>query len=252
MLSVHGELGARVRSALGYETAADAVSDPRGWTVRCTPRRLTRMQTVVVGGETVRLFRKVRLGSVDAAAVEWHWLRELPRIGVAVSSALLHARANEETVVATLAAPGRPLAALLRSEPRPAAATYACENVLPLVRRLHAQGLVFRDLYWNHLFAPDLDPTTAPSFIDVERVLHPRFLWCRWVVKDLAGLAASWPHPDDASFADLLARAYVEGADGEAGAGSPGDVAARCGGALAARIARKAERIRRHVPKFGA
>lgn len=236
MIVFAGEAGERVCRALDYRHALDAVDDPRGTTVRATPQRWTLMQTLsspVAGG--VVIFRKVRVGGVAAAEREWHWLHALPRYGLQVAGPAFFARAGERSVVATFAAPGRPLAALLAEVDQDAASAYACGPVVATVRRLHAAGLVFRDLYWNHLFAVDLDAATAPTFIDVERVLRPRLMWRRWLVKDLAGLVAGWPFAADRDFAPRLAVAY--------------DAAAATW--LARRVEHKARRIRRHAPKYG-
>lgn len=230
------EAGARLTRALGYVDAVDALDDPRGNTVRCTPRRLTVLQEVAVGDAGgVQVFRKIRSGGVAAAEAEWRWLRELPRLGVSCAAPAYFARVGERTVVATFAAPGRPLTALLGAAGVVLATAYACGPVVTLVRRLHARGLVFRDLYWNHLFAADLDLDASPRFIDVERVLRPRVLWRRWVVKDLAGLVASWPLADS-SLAPALVQAYRGRADER----------------LVDRVERKAAQIRRHAPRYGA
>jgi len=249
-----------VRAALAGMDPDEAVLAARGLIVRCTPRRVTTMRWLPVARAAqgagaafdpdepaasdapprrrgaVALFCKARIGGVQAAIDEWHWLGELPRLGFRVAPRVYFARAGERTVVATLAADGRPLPALLCAVGRDAALAYACTVVAPLVRRLHGLHLVYRDLYWQHLFAAGLDG--EPTFIDVERVLRPRLRWRRWVVKDLAGLVASWPFRDG-DHPEGLARALVR---------------AYCGRddfALAADVARKATRITRHRPKFG-
>jgi len=228
--------GARLVARLGYASPADAVDDPRGVTVRCTPWRVTLMQRLeLAAGDAAVVYRKVRQGGVAAAEAEWKWLRELPRLGVAVAAPAFFARAGERTVVATFAAAGRPLPALLGEAGRGPAMAYACEVVAGAVRRLHAAGLVYRDLYWNHLFAESLESAAPPIFVDVERVLRPRLRWRRWVVKDLAGLVASWPFRGDDRFAEAFVRA-CHGADAE----------------LGRRVRRKAEAISRHTPKYGA
>ncbi|MEZ5962986.1 MAG: lipopolysaccharide kinase InaA family protein [Planctomycetota bacterium] len=246
MIRIAPGSGALVWQALGYRAACDAVDDPRGLTVRSTPRRVTLMQDLVVvpgvadgsSGQhrSVRLFRKVRLGAVAAAEQEWHGLDELSRRGFRVADPVFFARSGERTVVATRAVRGRPLGALFLDAGADASLDAACSFVGVTVRRLHAGGLVFRDLYWNHLFATDVSLAAEPTFIDVERLLRPRWRWRRWVVKDLAGLVSSWPFADVAPVALALVRAYLGAADR----------------ALTDAVLAKAARIRRHVPKYGA
>ena len=187
------------------------------------------------GGADRFVFRKVRHGGVSAAEREWHWLHELPRLGFSASAPVYFARSGERTVIATVAAAGRPLSCLLVEAGVEVATGYALAVIVPLVRRLHGKHLVFRDLYWQHWFASALRSTDEPVWIDVERVLRPRLMWQRWVVKDLAGLVSSWPF-EPASFASALVRAY-RGFDDAV---------------LTARVTEKARRIAARASKFGA
>jgi len=220
-------------------TTAWALASGRiGRTVRCTPQR----RTVMGEDDGGLVFAKVRRGRRRDAAAEWRWLHELPRLGLAAPAPLWCGRVGRETVLTTRAAPGRPLDVLL------AAAVAAGEGALamrfavrvgaPQIRRLHDSGIVFRDLYWNHLFARDLH-ADAVLFLDVERVFRPRCRRRRWIVKDLAGLLASAPAglPRSAPLRFLLALL------------PPSDRAAAP--ALARAVAAKAARIRAHVPKYG-
>jgi hypothetical protein len=230
-----------VRAAVQASDARAAVFDPRGRTVRCVPTRRTVMQQLCLAdGSTCVLFRKVRYGAVAAAEQEWRTLAALAHAGFAVSRPAYFARAGEDTVVATFAVAGRPLLELFRASGVQAARTYALEVALPIVRRLHTHGWVFRDLYWQHWLAPALEVGTGgtceePTWIDVERVLHPLLRWRRWVVKDLAGLVATWPFEAD-EFAPMLIDAYRTRSDAH----------------LLAAVLAKARRIRERRPKFGA
>jgi hypothetical protein len=218
------------------EDVVDATLDPRGIVVRCTPWRVTSMLRVAVDGQEMLLFRKARRHGVAAAEAEWRWLRVLPELGLRVSPPVCYARAGERTAVITRAAVGRPLPLLLAAAGGEAAIGYAADVVIPMVRRLHAARLVFRDLYWQHLFAGSLSGGEEPVAIDVERVLHPVLRWRRWVVKDLAGLVASWPLAGSAEAAGReMVRAY-RGRDDPT---------------LLRRVRAKAARIRAHRPRFG-
>jgi hypothetical protein len=141
------------------------------------------------------------------------------------------------SVVGLAAAQGRAmdvlLAEALHAGRSAIAARFAIECVAPLIARLHGAGLVFRDLYWNHLFA-ELDG--EPVFIDVHRVLRPRWRRRRWIVKDLAGLLASLPRGYSRSACLRFLHRYA---------------ARRPPRALVRAIVAKARRIAAHRPKYG-
>jgi hypothetical protein len=109
--------------------------------------------------------------------------------------------------------------------------------VAPRVRALHAAGLVYRDLYWNHVVALDPRGGATPTFLDVERVFRPVWRRRRWNVKDLAGLASSLPVAVSGSALLRFLRAY--------------DSAMARDRRWVRAIARKAARIRAHAPRFG-
>ena len=210
-----------------------------GFTVRCTPRR----RTLLVGEADSAWFAKLRRGASAPARAEWHWLHRLRELGFRVADPLVLRCRGCDSLVGTARAPGRPLDALLleafRSGTMAAARAFACEVVAPMVGRLHGHGLCFRDLYWNHLFAPALDAAHGePVLIDVERVFAPRWRRRRWRVKDLAGLLASLPVEVARSDALRFLRACL--------GGLPADWKA-----LARAIGRKAARIRAHRPRYG-
>jgi tRNA A-37 threonylcarbamoyl transferase component Bud32 len=66
-------------------------------------------------------------------------------------------------------------------------------RLVELVARLHAAGLVHRDLYASHVFAADAAGGLELSLIDLARVFAPRRRRFRWFVKDLASLKFSMP-----------------------------------------------------------
>lgn len=214
----------------------------QGFTVRCTPHR----RTVMVRSEDgATLFVKLRDGRLADARAEWHWLHVLPMLGLGVPQPVAFERRGSRSCLCTAAAPGRALDAqiveALRAGGGDAVVAFACGAVAPLVRRLHDQGLVFRDLYWNHLFARSLAPSEEVVFVDVERVFRPRlFLW-RWGVKDLAGLASSYPGTLSPRAALRFLWAYLDDHARDR----------RLRRKLFRAARRKAERIRRHVPRYG-
>jgi len=209
----------------------------RGATVRCVPTRRTMMVRVPAGRV---LFGKLRQGRARDARAEWHWLHVLPLLGLRVPRAIAHLRRGRRSLLVTEALPGRALdawfAAAANSGTMAAVARYAIAQIAPLLADMHRRGIVFRDLYWNHLFATDL--ASPPAMLDVERVFRPRWRQRRWRVKDLAGLLASLPVRIPAVTAFRFLAAYL----GE----SP-----RRHRKLVEAIVRKARRIARHRPRYG-
>ncbi len=224
---------------LGGGVLAAMARGQLGFSVRCTPRRWTVIASLP---ELGTVFGKIRRGRMRDAKAEWSWLRDLPRLGLAVPEPVGFWRQGSTSVVATLAVRGQGLDALLRAAlargDAAAAVRFACRVVAPVVARLHEQGLVFRDLYWNHLFAVGLDADQV-TFLDVERVFRPWFRRRRWIVKDLAGLLSSAPEQVSRTMALRFLLAYL----------GPRDRALAA--ALARDVARKAARIRAHVPRYG-
>ena len=211
-----------------------------GHTVRCVPTR--RTVAAAVGGSFV--FGKWRLGLGSAASAEWRWLHLLPLLGIRTAEPIVWIGDRRRSLLVTAGVDGRALDAWAVEAVRGGwlreLVAYACREVAPAVRRLHDQGLVYRDLYWNHLYVrdPRRSGDDALVFLDCERILRPRVLWRRWVVKDLASLWATVPVPVGRNTALRFLRSYL----GEPLHGHRGVLLA---------IAAKAARIRRHVPRYG-
>ena len=105
-----------------------------------------------------------------------------------------------------------------------------------LLRHLHEAGWVYRDMYWNHVFADE--DAAGLWLVDVERAFRPRQPFARWVVKDLAGLLASWPDGAGSRVAALrFLFAYLSDERGD-------------WKRLARRVVAKAAAIRAHVTKY--
>lgn len=215
-----------------------------GVTVRCTPRRITRMVEV----DGVLAFAKLRTGRPGDAEAEWRWLHELPQLGLPAPVPLAFVRIGRWTGLLTRALAGRTFDAWAQDAQAEGAhamqrlCAFAAREVAPKVAALHRAGLVYRDLYWNHVVADAVDGSVA--FLDVERVFRPRWRFERWRMKDLAGLASSYPGDVPLRFAVRFLRAYLA-----AGACAP-----QGRGMLRrwmSRASEKARRIRSHAPKFG-
>lgn len=209
-----------------------------GYTVRCVPTRRTVAARI---GEQW-WFGKWRTGARRAAAAEWHWLHVLPTLGLRTPPPVAWLGRGRRTLLITQGLSGRALDAWARDAAREGwleqLVAWACAHVAPAVRTLHARRLAYRDLYWNHVFADDPRRGGGPSFIDVERVFRPRWRWRRWVVKDLAGLAASLPVPVAARAQLRFLRAYLQ---------APLSAHRTLLGAVVA----KAARIEQHAPRYG-
>ncbi|HEX5052402.1 MAG TPA: lipopolysaccharide kinase InaA family protein [Planctomycetota bacterium] len=209
-----------------------------GHTVRCVPTR----RTVAVQVGERWLFGKWRRGRRADAAAEWRWLHLLPLLGIHTADPIAWIGRGDRSLLVTEGLPGRAMDAWAVAAADegwlPEVVAYACRVVAPVVRRLHDQHLVHRDLYWSHVFAADPRGDEAPALLDVERVFRPRWRWRRWVLKDLAGLWASVPVPVSPRAGLRFLREYL------------GEPLGEHRGAIAAIVA-KAARMRRHVPRYG-
>jgi hypothetical protein len=230
----------RLAASLGAES--DAVAGlwlgTVGRIVRCVPTRWTAACETGEGW----LFAKSRIGARRMAAAEWRWLHTLPLLGMRTPSPIAWLGEGDRTMVVTRGVAGRPLDAWIAEAAADGwldeLAAWACREVAPRVRALHDAGFVYRDLYWNHVFAVDPRAGGEPTFLDVERVFRPLWLRRRWIIKDLAGLLSSLPADVPARLLLRFVRAYL------------GESLARRRRWLQA-IARKAARIRAHTPRFG-
>jgi hypothetical protein len=223
---------------------ASAFHGALGFVVRCTPRRITRMCPFGDGFA----FAKLRSSRAGDAVREWHWLHELPRLGIPAPPPLAFLKVGRSTGLLTGEVAGRPLDAWIDAAVRGGGladlAAFALRTVAPKVARLHASGLVYRDLYWNHIVAAGIDEASDVTFLDVERVFAPRFRFERWRIKDLAGLASSFPGDLPLRLSVRFLRAYLA-----AGPGLAND--RRVVRQVLRSAGKKARRIRAHTPKFG-
>jgi heptosyltransferase-2 len=104
---------------------------------------------------------------------------------------------------------------LRRHQDQPRRLRELTEKLADLVRRLHAAGLVHRDLYASHVFLEERQGEIHLHLIDLARVFSPRRKF-RWRVKDLAQLKYSMPAAwTTACWEDFMA-AYLDGAAGAA------------------------------------
>ncbi|MBL8722461.1 MAG: hypothetical protein JNK49_00360 [Planctomycetes bacterium] len=187
------------RADLGALPPAEAAAVRALWrgavgrTVRCVPTRRTVMHAD--GGRV--WFAKWRVGGRRTAAAEWQWLHLLPMLGLSTPEPVAWLGRGRRSLLVMRGVPGRSLATWILLAHREGwlaeLVAYLCREVAPRLRRLHGAGLVYRDLYWQHVVAEAPRRGSPPVFLDVERVLQPRWRWRRWVVKDFAGLLASWP-----------------------------------------------------------
>ncbi len=222
--------GHPVRQYFAYGDAGDALRDTRGVTVRWAPWRRTVMHDL--GGRLV--FCKHRRGRIWDALREKAALRQLAGLGLNVPRLLFFGADGRDTVIGLEAVPGRPLDALLAEG---LDVDRALAEMPVVVRRLHEAGWVYRDLYWNHVFAQE--GGSGLWLVDVERAFQPRFRFERWRIKDLAGMVSSWP-----AAAPISRAAGLRFLRDALGGLPPGYKD------LTRRVIAKAGRIRGHVTKY--
>lgn len=209
-----------------------------GRVVRCVPGRYTVMAEDPAGRV---VFAKLRRGRAGDAAAEWRWLHVLPMLGFQAPTPVAFLQRRRKTMVVTEAVAGHAADTLthmaLANGATGSPAEFLLGAVAPTIARLHGQGIVFRDLYWNHLFATALGAGDV-TLLDVERAFQPRWRRRRWIVKDLAGLLASAPIA-------LPCRVWLRALHLYQGGRPPGWKA------LATAVRRKADKIRAHRPRYG-
>jgi tRNA A-37 threonylcarbamoyl transferase component Bud32 len=194
-----------------------------------------------------------RLRGLGATAqAEWHWLRQLPGLGLRCPQAVAYgcrrrAGLERQSLLLTDEMPGKSLEQWVPDQLNECLADRAFRDRLgtdlaALVARLHASRLVHRDLYLSHVFIEqEADGSVRLALIDLQRMSRPRLRWRRWMIKDLASLDYSTP-PAAASSTDRL-RFWIR----YRGSSRlmPGDKA------IIRATARKARRIARHSARHG-
>ncbi len=144
---------------------------------------------------------RARCGARSFAGLEWTWLRAFGEHGIAAAEPIAFGeelRGGIETRSAILIAPvpGASLESIvLRTRP---GQSLNIRKVSPhlarLIARMHRCGFIHRDLYLAHVFYDSASwPENCLRLIDLQRVLRPRILLNRWIVKDLAALNYSTP-----------------------------------------------------------
>jgi hypothetical protein len=241
----------------------DALMSASGEAVLHKPRLAAWRQRVVVrvGERTMYLKRyerppwreqlRLRLqGFVATAQVEWHWLRQLPELGLPGPLPVAYgcrrrAGFERQSLLLTDAVPGTSLERWVPDQLGGRLADRGfrirlAADVARLVGRLHAARLVHRDLYLSHVFI-DVAPDGPPRLflIDLQRVIRPRLRWRRWMIKDLAALDFSTPAAAASATDRLRFWLRYRGAQRL----SPGDRP------IIRAIARKTRRIARHVAR---
>ena len=190
-------------------------------------------------------------GFKATAQVEWHWLQELPGLGLCGPQPVAYGcrrRAGRErqSLLLTDEVPGTSLEKWVPDQmDRLAERKFKARlgaDLAGLVARLHAARLAHRDLYLSHVYIDeDTDGSVRLSLIDLQRMMRPRLRWKRWMIKDLAALDYSTPAAA-ASAADRL-RFWIR----YRGSSRlmPGDKT------IIRAVARKTRRIARHSARRG-
>ncbi len=100
-----------------------------------------------------------------------------------------------------------------RVDSRSAAMARFNAALVELVRKLHAGGLMHRDLYASHIFMDETPGGPELFLIDLARVFRPRSRVFRWRVKDLAAMKYSLASEWVERFWDELLDRYLGEAD---------------------------------------
>lgn len=140
-------------------------------------------------------------GASSLAGLEWAWMKRLAADGiecvepVAFGERLCGGKETRSAIL-TLAVPGESLECWVGRWGAGDRATIGSliPTLAAFVARLHERGYVHRDLYLSHIFYdPTRRPETSLHLIDLQRVMRPRRLHRRWIIKDLAALNFSTP-----------------------------------------------------------
>jgi len=140
-------------------------------------------------------------GAKSVAGVEWGWMRRLAEVGVACTQPVafgqevVRGRERRSAVVSALV-PGQSLESWARQWDAGDRDKFEglLSPIAELVRALHKNGLVHRDLYLSHVFHDPTEPVERSlRLIDLQRVFRPQVIRTRWIVKDLAALNYSTP-----------------------------------------------------------
>ncbi len=140
-------------------------------------------------------------GASSLAGLEWAWMKRLAADGIECVKPIafgerLCGGKETQSAILTLAVPGESLECWAgRWGPGDRATIGSLIPTLAaFVARLHERGYVHRDLYLSHIFYdPTRRPETSLHLIDLQRVMRPRRLHRRWIIKDLAALNFSTP-----------------------------------------------------------
>ena len=150
---------------------------------------------------TQREIRRSGSGASSVAGTEWTWLNRLATDGIPCATPVafgerLRGGRELRSAVLTAAVPGRSLEHWVGVWSRGDHPTISrlIRPLAELIARLHKRGYIHRDLYLSHIFHNPTG-TVDRSFhlIDLQRVIRPRGLRRRWIVKDLASLNFSAP-----------------------------------------------------------
>ncbi|MEM1110027.1 MAG: lipopolysaccharide kinase InaA family protein [Planctomycetota bacterium] len=151
-------------------------------------------------------------GHPSTASAEWGWMQRFFQLGLPGPEPVAYGlrrgglMLEKASVVVTAKVPGESLEkwAPREAEPGGRLGSRRFKNALihesaRVVARMHEAGLYHRDLYLAHLYFDDQTaegddtPRLRLTMIDLQRVIQPRLLAFRWMVKDLASLHYSTP-----------------------------------------------------------
>jgi hypothetical protein len=136
-------------------------------------------------------------GAQDEAQREWEGIQRLRAHGFRTAEPVAWGRERRggvviRSLVMTAAIPRATAAHELWPRLRGAERRALLERLAEWTARFHGAGFAHKDLYLSHFFVASGAQNAPELFcIDLQRLVRPRWLRTRWLVKDLAQLAYS-------------------------------------------------------------
>jgi len=195
--------GRMMRSVPGRSTVRIELESPGGGKAVAFLKRYTPQYLSTRG----RWLRRIHWpGARDEALHEWRAMEQLRAHGFHTAAPIAFGQARSNGIVTrSFLLTAEIVGGVAAHHQLPTLEAKARRELLlaiaALTRRFHGAGFAHKDYYLSHIFVVPLEPLTTihrePSsgprlhFIDLQRLVRPRLLAERWVVKDLAALGYS-------------------------------------------------------------
>lgn len=161
-----------------------------------------------------KLLRLLRWpGNEDEAMQEWQAMLALDALGIPVATPLAVGQDKSGGVVTRSFLMTREIPAAVEggtwlASLKPAQRREFLQRIADMARRFHAAGFVHKDFYIGHVLVSNAGASPDLYLIDLQRVMRPRWLHRRWLVKDLGAMAYS--ALNSGASASQLLRAFLD------------------------------------------